>query len=295
MRQGYKNGWLLNESNGDLIGVNLGSDFVAEHEWGMERLQSLLGTPSFKQLDDEVDYNGLYGIERRRCKLTDNSCVYLKEEGDVLSFAVLDSYRMKYFLDKGYKVLCREFVFSDETDMLTAWDSESCAISVKGEPNFKKLRILYHELMAGNVAVWLGGGGVFQNAGLCFAIIDKIPQDSLQTMKNADIDKEKLLKAAKQTGIKKKIIEANEQWRKMREVSSNSRCYDNKWGFYALSPRWIHPQEKKQSKHPVVFWLNPMEQDKNNYGWYTVEELEQWLLNTGPIPKSARESLSSQN
>jgi hypothetical protein len=168
--------------------------------------------------------------------------------------------------------------------MVTAWDGDSCLIRVKGEENFKKLRLIYNELINGNCAVWLGGGGVFQNAGLCFAIINKIPEKNLKEMRDGDIDREKLNHASEATGIKKKIDEANEQWRNIQEVESGRSCYDRKWGYYALSPRWANSDEKKKTKHPVVYWLNPMHQDRNNFGWFTVEDLEKWLEGKGPIP-----------
>jgi hypothetical protein len=31
-----------------------------------------------------------------------------------------------------------------------------------------------------------------------------------------------------------------------------------------------------------------MQQDKVNFGWYTVEELEQWIEGKGPIPMKGK-------
>ena len=49
--------------------------------------------------------------------------------------------------------------------------------------------------------------------------------------------------------------------------------------YYALSLRW-----KDDDKKEVIFWLNPMEQDKNNFGWFTVEDLKDWAKGKGKIP-----------
>lgn len=35
-----------------------------------------------------------------------------------------------------------------------------------------------------------------------------------------------------------------------------------------------------------MFWLNPMNQKKYNHGWFTIEELQQWAKDNGPIVKN---------
>ena len=60
--------------------------------------------------------------------------------------------------------------------------------------------------------------------------------------------------------------------------------------YYALSPRWAASIKgtkngEVETKYGVVFWLNPCDQYKNNYGHFTVEELQQWAKGEGPIPK----------
>lgn len=131
--------------------------------------------------------------------------------------------------------------------------------------------------------MWLGGGGIFENAGLCLAIIDRVASASKKQMADADNDKKKLLEAAEKTGIRKRIEKAREDYRKMAEVETGRRCYDPKFDYFALTPKWKFPSDK--TKYKVVFWLNPTHQDKVNYGWFTVEELDLWLENKGPIPK----------
>jgi hypothetical protein len=55
--------------------------------------------------------------------------------------------------------------------------------------------------------------------------------------------------------------------------------------YFALSPRWCNDGEKTRTKYPIVFWLNPHDQHIYNSGWFTVEELEQWISKTGPVLK----------
>jgi hypothetical protein len=39
-----------------------------------------------------------------------------------------------------------------------------------------------------------------------------------------------------------------------------------------------------------MYFLNPMRQQENNFGWFTVEELEQWMEGKGPIPGKKKAS-----
>ena len=49
-----------------------------------------------------------------------------------------------------------------------------------------------------------------------------------------------------------------------------------KW--YALSPGW-----RDKRKQHVDFFLNPCEQERYDFGWFTVEELRQWARDEGPV------------
>lgn len=51
-------------------------------------------------------------------------------------------------------------------------------------------------------------------------------------------------------------------------------------GYFALSP-------SRSADGTMTFWLNPYDQDKVNYGWFTLEQLRQWADDKGPIPMSS--------
>jgi hypothetical protein len=70
MRRGHHNGWLENE-NKEMIGINLGADFTAEHEWGIEDLYRTLGVSN----DESV-----MGIERYRVRKPNTDVITLIEE-----------------------------------------------------------------------------------------------------------------------------------------------------------------------------------------------------------------------
>lgn len=131
------------------------------------------------------------------------------------------------------------------------------------------LKRLHQAFLDKDVAIWLGGSGPFQNAGLCIGITSLIPNEGKKTMAAADLDNIDLQEAADKTNIIARLKAA-------------------KCTFYACSPRWASEKERKSTKYSMVFWLNPIDQKDNNYGWFTVEELEQWIRGVGPIPKVGR-------
>jgi hypothetical protein len=108
------------------------------------------------------------------------------------------------------------------------------------------------------------------------AITSRIPESADADIIKTDLDHIRLTKAASKTKIKIKLDKA-----RAARVNKSGR---STFGYYALSPSWL--KSDRESKHPVMFWLNPMDQQDNNYGWFTVEELEQWIQGKGPIPKT---------
>jgi hypothetical protein len=86
-------------------------------------------------------------------------------------------------------------------------------------------------------------------------------------MYRVDEDAYNLKNAAKATGIEDYL---KAKWRR----------------WFALSPRWAN-----EEKTEVKFWLNPMDQHIYEAGWYSVEQLMEWVEDRGPVmkkPKVAR-------
>ena len=115
----------------------------------------------------------------------------------------------------------------------------------------------------------------FENAGLQIVIASQIPADGEEMLRSTQVDVFNLKKSAAATGISDRLKEAE--------------CR-----YYALSPKWKKDfnvvvrddeDERLKTAHDIVFWLNPMEQQQNNSGWYTVEQLDEWIKGTGPIPR----------
>ena len=68
----------------------------------------------------------------------------------------------------------------------------------------------------------------------------------------------------KQTKLHQRIRESGKNW---MSLSSGS---------------WIK-HNKRESKYPIMLWLNPMNQQIYNSGWFTIEMLEEWIEDKGPV------------
>src|SRR5690606_6974440 len=101
----------------------------------------------------------------------------------------------------------------------------------------------------------------------CVVIRDRIDEECVDEIRKQDEDNRALNAAAEATGIREYLRH-------------------HKKRFIALKPAWNHdPKTRHPSAYNVIFWLNPWEQDKDNFGWFTVEDLMDWAAGKGIIPK----------
>lgn len=263
--------------DGKVVGISLGSDFCAEHEWGIKGLKRMLGMdgwqPEFSR--EKVAYKKGPGLPRRT--ISKHDCVKLYEHKGAVALICESDWWFKSFEENiakhGKAKAFKEYLPHDlpkRDELGSAWSGDDFGIYGTGA-NAERIKDLYAEIQKNNVAVWIGGAKIFDNGGLILCIVDRVPKEHADTLMNADLDGEKLKAASDATGIIERLKNA-------------------KKGFYACSPSWFDgkfkPQnQQKKSVHPVIYWLNPEQQDRINYGWFTVEELDQWIAGTGPIPK----------
>ena len=274
MRRGSNPSFMT--ENDTFIGIHLGADFCAEHEWGIDGIKKLFG------MSTEKTYKP-FGIERRRIKEFNTECVYFHKDGDfavllvesMLQYTIQDIEKAlslkEWLCDRSYDCL-----HMDDQELVTAWSDRDIGVAVQGQENSLRLERLYKAMKRKDVAIFIGGSdGIISNAGLNMMIVSAIPKESLDVAKRTDKDIFNLVKAAEKTGIQKKIYEANK----------GATILNEPVGYFALSPRWAKDVTvKSKTEYDVVFWLNPQNQQENNFGWFTVEELEQWIHGKGPIP-----------
>ena len=106
------------------------------------------------------------------------------------------------------------------------------------------------------------------------AVVSRLPKEIVDSMEAQSRDAEALKKAADKTGIVKRLEKA-------KESRPRASGWTRPFSYYALSPRWTDDTKKS-----VVFWLNPMDQENNSSGWFTVQDLDDWIAGKGKIPKT---------
>lgn len=287
MREGRMNqGWIM---EGDrFVGVSLGADHCAEHEWGIARLHRLLGVPAKARA----------GIARRTVKSADidPAVLTLHEDGEYIAIICRTRYGGEPDCNKLTALVATDHLpcsprftipkkrkekptLDPEWEFSAAWRED--AFMLLAHSRFAdQVRALHAAALRNDLAVFVGGtSNPFDRGGLILCIVSEVPAKYLKQMRDADLDRDRLEKAAKKSGIHAVLKAGNKD-------------------YFALSPRWFsegawggRPVGPAKSKYPVMFWLNPSKQDVYAAGWYTVEELQQWAKDQGPVFKANREKL----
>lgn len=276
---------VIRDDEGRVVVVSLGADFCAEHEWGIKGLRRAFGIPTevtrenagldyrkIRQVPQPSSLGELY-VHDFESKAWDRS---KKKSVPVKGHALLYYHRVdnpEWSEEYINKIPGELTPYEANFEFSSAWSESDFGLLANSQnprnvESVDRLLLAFKDL---DVAVWLGGGGVFQNAGLCLGIVSRMDQSIFEQWKAVDLDGIALKEAATATGIEEKLKEAGRR-------------------YFALSPRWNHEMNggKSETKHPVMFWLNPMEQDKYSYGWFSVEDLELWAEGKGPVVELRR-------
>jgi hypothetical protein len=279
MRKGQDCDFIYGD-NQQIIGLCLGADFCSEHEWGFDGIKRDFGMPVVETerpfaswWKNLLNIKPVMGADKRSItKCPEN---LLKGEGSVewTDYSVKPKKKEKL---KVYYIGYKPYFYSDDKSKLfkdnlkQIWDGNKQVWGWWGEGDFmvastnkEVIDQIYQAFQDKDLIILLGGGHAFKNSGLTFIQKSKISEENIKFLYDQDFDSWELKQAAVKTGIYDRLEKANKK-------------------FYALSPRW----KDKDNKKDVVFWLNPEEQQKNNSGWYSVEDLDLWAKNEGPIVMS---------
>lgn len=257
-------------AEGDVVyGIFLAADFTAEHENGISGIKSRFGILHDPQTfaDQKITRNGeVVSIDRfsRKEKLYQDNKIEERKTDSALLIAS-DSSK-----DRCFDLTTR---FRDDIVIAGAFDEYEFTIRGYGSQGIAAVEVIAEGFKENDIAIWMGGGGKnpFDRGGLVIARHSLVPQDLVETFNKALEDGRLLKEADNATGIRKLIMDK----------------IKGRYGvaFFALSPKWAFGELKNKTTYPVVYWLNPFDQQNNNYGYFTVEELEQWTRGEGPIPK----------
>lgn len=302
MRHAHQNVF-FHLSDGKPIGLSLGFDWCAEHEHGISGLRSILGvkTPDFPMgVEDRLanpteENKANIRFDTFSCRMptapgSEKKTMTLKGarlyvSRDLTSSWLTHSESFKESLKspskpfmayrfgrkKDHDSLCTEGIVEfDEKQTYSdplieaQWDQSSFKVVVWGTARVKALASIYEALLAGKCTLSVGSSpNPFSRGGLHLMLVDEIPQKFKDSVLASDQAHKALMDDVKATRIEDTLKAAGK-------------------GYYALQPRYFKQDGEKEE---LKFFLNPREQHKYESGWFTVQELEMWAKNTGPVLK----------
>lgn len=250
-----------------IAGVALGHGYCAEHEWGFSWRREL-GIPEKATRD-------CYGVACRRNAKNDLATHLFKRNNGELVLIAAPYIGSSWTLEEMISAFSR-YPVKDTTvrgvpykqlplaDVRTAWSAQGGFMIVgQTDKGGQAVEVVHNALQANRLLVGFGATpNPFAHGGVNLIDVDRTPQALIDRLAARDEDWLDLQEAAAETGIESRLIRAGR-------------------GFYALKPGWAREDEGGQ----VVFWLNPHEQDRFNYGWFSVEALDAWIAGEGPIIK----------
>lgn len=243
------------KSGGQVLGISLGWDFASEHEWGIDRIYRVFAIPGRPQ-------RGLIGADVRTVTKVPETLKFFQFDNAAYLF-LYETFLWTKESDWNEKELDRILRADENEELSTAWDEAAFAVRIKNDALDSGTIVLgqFHEaFIKKDVMIFFGGKTTpLGNKGLILAIRSRMPKDVLHGMKERDEDYLNLQDAFADTGIAQKLKNAEKR-------------------YYALTPTWS--DEKKES---LIFRLNPEDQEDNNFGWFTLKDLEDWILGKGPI------------
>lgn len=243
---------IIRDEDGKFIGIAMKADFTSEHEWGIKDLKNTLGVNDTK-----------LGIKGR---------------------IINDCSRLFYLKGQKGAYLCVPHYFDPEPDQLdkeselhgwrdetlsSAWSGSDMYIYAKNSEDIQALEGIYLQAQKKNVAIGLGGAdprNPFDRDGLVIMIVSNIPKDALQKVYDNDLDYRNLQKADQKTKLKEAI---KAKYAGTWTLKPSIRAA---WAKGNIATRNGKPIAET-TKYSIVYWLN----SSDYYGWYTVEEIRQWL------------------
>lgn len=275
MRQSFKTE-LLKTEDGTVYALYAEADFCAEHEQGVGPIHRAFGCGS-------VDVDGIARYQPSEASIASGR---LFSTGTTKGWSRPEGKKRKNFVLKtltGVRTdYIRDDVYIDSTPRpaSTSFDDRNFAIISFGKDTDDFIDTLVEHAAHCDVAVFMGGAAVnpFGRGGLVVAIPSLCPQNLLDTLYEAHVNKKLLTAASEATGIVQRV-----------EEKQNGRGYQSPFFLYAISPKWSEEIKSTASgplvtEHDVLYWLN---NGKNIFGWYTVEDIDQWLDGHGPVVDDA--------
>jgi hypothetical protein len=264
---------VLATDDGTVYGFFAEADFCAEHEHGLGGIYAKMGCGNpevegierYQPSETAVERDFLYFGKAKFWYRDDNGRKKWK------TCHVLSSKQDPHLPEGGY-------LHSTEAGVTVSFNENNfLAISTSDEMDAFLVKLAEHG-RKGDIAVFMGGGGnnPFGRGGIVIAIPSLTPSEQKETLRKAHENARLLEEAAVRTGIRERVKQKEEE----------SPGFNSPYHLYAITPAWSNTIKSRgdgdvvSTEHDVIFWINS---GRKIYGWYTVEELDQWLNGTGKV------------
>jgi hypothetical protein len=293
MRKASQNYRLLIVNN-VFIGIALGYDYCSEHEWGIKDLKITCGIPDSNKNNMGIKCRTITKapdiiFKEEKCKKKKFAILYTgfrfrsQEDSEKYVPRDLENYKESLIWKEKWN---NEHPNKESKDnIITAWDDSSFGIAVMGEKEVEYLKELKTAIETLNLTIAitsLKAINPFAGSSLCLLISNRIPQELIDDMYNADREYYDLEDYEEKIGMKKII-----------EKYNNKNEYKGLHYFMACSPKWIsyndteyreEYKKKLNTEYNIIYWINYSDDD-NNCGWYTVEQIREWLTGNKKLTK----------
>jgi hypothetical protein len=264
------------------IGISLGYDFTAEHEWGIDDIKRITGIPEPNKRN--------MGIKSRAITKTPN-LYYNEGNHNGVKHAIMYTYpswrnieEAKMYIPTDLKNYVKRIIDtikwdnSDEPNdpIICAWCSDGFGVAVYGNKETEYLRELYQAFQDINIVIGsinINNKNPFSRAALSLIIKDRLPEEIKEEMYLSDKKVFDLIDYEKKIGMTK--LKEKRKGVEYRELHYFTAC-SAKWIDYENKENREEQKKKLNTKYDIQYWINYSDDD-NNYGWYTVEEIRMWL------------------
>jgi len=252
-----------------IIGVNLGYDFCAEHEWGIRGLRSDFG----------IDANAGYGFVSAKNSVMPEGLKLFEGKTDLLVYLNYwfpgDKNPEQRINERVDDLKKRELSLYGERELACGWSDRDFGIHATRKHR-DVLRNLYGAFQTMNGIIVLSGNtNPFANSGLLILDYRKIP-DAAKAEAEAN-DK----KGRDEQAFYKKL-EQDSGVRELLKTAGKS--------YLALNIRRL------DENNQPLWWLNggkgPGYYDA--WGWYTTDALKQWAEEKGPVVEKAMQEMKER-
>ena len=230
------------------IGVIIGHDFCCEHECGIRPLLDMFG----------VTFNPkAIGVKARKITRVPPGLQWIRK-GIRAGILQPTPFSVAYEGDK-----CEENAWKNHHDygpggLYSSWDEKSFMLTSDKANEIAALREIFDAFQGCDIVITTLAGGFGTNPFL--GIASALIPDIIKTWEDHDLHHIKVQVAFKKTGIEKVLTKA-------------------KRGYFSLVP-------KQDRGGPLMFWLNPFEQEIYNSGYFTLQDLKDWAKGRGKVIKA---------